>query len=130
MRDHQTIVIVDFGSQVTQLIARRVREAGVYSEIHPYNQLDRAKIEAFGPKGIILSGGPASVTEVTSPRVGARPDAGLRGPPRIPARNWPGRTRVSPADHLTRMGIQAYRPAARAAADRPPAFRHRAGLSA
>ncbi len=62
------ILIIDFGSQVTQLIARRVREAGVYSEIHPYNQLDRAKIEAFGPKGIILSGGPASVTEVTSPR--------------------------------------------------------------
>lgn len=62
------ILIIDFGSQVTQLIARRVREAGVYSEIHPYNSLDRAKIEAFGPKGIILSGGPASVTEVTSPR--------------------------------------------------------------
>ena len=62
------ILVVDFGSQVTQLIARRVREAGVYSEIHPYNSLDRARIEAFGPKGIILSGGPASVTEVTSPR--------------------------------------------------------------
>ena len=62
------ILIIDFGSQVTQLIARRVREAGVYSEIHPYNNIDRAKIEAFGPKGIILSGGPASVTEVTSPR--------------------------------------------------------------
>ena len=62
------ILIVDFGSQVTQLIARRVREAGVYSEIHPYNRLDRAAIEFFGPKGIILSGGPASVTEVTSPR--------------------------------------------------------------
>jgi len=62
------ILIIDFGSQVTQLIARRVREAGVYCEIHPYNSLDRAKIEAFAPKGIILSGGPASVTEVTSPR--------------------------------------------------------------
>jgi GMP synthase (glutamine-hydrolysing) len=62
------ILIIDFGSQVTQLIARRVREAGVYSEIHPYNSLDRSKIEAFGPKGIILSGGPASVTEITSPR--------------------------------------------------------------
>jgi len=65
------ILIVDFGSQVTQLIARRVREAGVYSEIHPYNRLDRAAIEAFGPKGIILSGGPASVTEMTSPRAPA-----------------------------------------------------------
>jgi GMP synthase (glutamine-hydrolysing) len=62
------ILIVDFGSQVTQLIARRVREAGVYSEIHPFNKLDRRAIEEFGPKGIILSGGPASVTEVTSPR--------------------------------------------------------------
>ncbi len=62
------ILIVDFGSQVTQLIARRVREAGVYSEIQPYNKLDRAKIEAFGPKGIILGGGPASVTEAESPR--------------------------------------------------------------
>ncbi len=62
------ILIIDFGSQVTQLIARRVREAGVYSEIHPYNSLDRAKIEAFAPRGIILSGGPASVTEITSPR--------------------------------------------------------------
>jgi GMP synthase (glutamine-hydrolysing) len=62
------ILIIDFGSQVTQLIARRVREAGVYSEIHPYNNIDRTKIEAFAPKGIILSGGPASVTEVTSPR--------------------------------------------------------------
>lgn len=62
------ILIVDFGSQVTQLIARRVREAGVYSEIHPYNKLDRARIEAFGPKGIILGGGPASVTTAESPR--------------------------------------------------------------
>ena len=62
------ILIVDFGSQVTQLIARRVREAGVYSEIQPYNKLDRAKIKAFGPKGIILGGGPASVTEAESPR--------------------------------------------------------------
>ncbi len=62
------ILIIDFGSQVTQLIARRVREAGVYSEIHPYNRLDRAVIEAFAPQGIILSGGPASVTAAESPR--------------------------------------------------------------
>ncbi len=67
----ERILIIDFGSQVTQLIARRVREAGVYSEIHPYNSLDRAKIEAFAPAGIILSGGPASVTEITSPRAPA-----------------------------------------------------------
>jgi GMP synthase (glutamine-hydrolysing) len=61
------ILILDFGSQVTQLIARRVREAGVYCEIHPFNRTD-AEIKAFAPKGIILSGGPASTTEAGSPR--------------------------------------------------------------
>lgn len=62
------ILIVDFGSQVTQLIARRVRESGVYCEIHPFNAVTAASIQAFNPKGIILSGGPASVTEATTPR--------------------------------------------------------------
>jgi GMP synthase (glutamine-hydrolysing) len=66
------ILIIDFGSQFTQLIARRVREAGVYSEIHPFNKVTAQSLTAFGPKGIILSGGPASVTEAASPRV---PDA-------------------------------------------------------
>src|SRR5579872_6588145 len=61
------ILILDFGSQVTQLIARRVRENGVYSEIHPYTMSAEA-IRAFSPKGIILSGGPASVTQATTPR--------------------------------------------------------------
>src|SRR6202035_820133 len=61
------ILILDFGSQVTQLIARRVRETGVYSEIHPYTMSADA-IRAFAPKGIILSGGPASVTQTTTPR--------------------------------------------------------------
>lgn len=61
------ILILDFGSQVTQLIARRVREAGVYCEIHPFNRTD-AQIKEFAPKGIILSGGPASTTEAGSPR--------------------------------------------------------------
>ena len=63
------ILIVDFGSQVTQLIARRVREAGVYCEIHPCHRVDAASIAAFGPRGIILSGGPASVTEEHAPKV-------------------------------------------------------------
>jgi GMP synthase (glutamine-hydrolysing) len=63
------ILIIDFGSQFTQLIARRVREAGVYSEIHPFNKVTADSLAAFAPKGIILSGGPASVTEATSPRV-------------------------------------------------------------
>src|SRR5258708_37980082 len=60
-------LIVDFGSQVTQLIARRVREAGVYCEIHPFQSVDQAKIEKFDPRGIILSGGPASVIEGAAP---------------------------------------------------------------
>ncbi len=55
------ILIVDFGAQYTQLIARRVREAGVYCEIHPYDASDQF-IEEFAPKGVILSGGPESVT--------------------------------------------------------------------
>jgi GMP synthase (glutamine-hydrolysing) len=62
------ILIIDFGSQVTQLIARRVREAGVYSEIHPFQKVTVESIREFDPKGVILSGGPASVTEAESPR--------------------------------------------------------------
>ncbi|QAY77736.1 glutamine-hydrolyzing GMP synthase [Sphingosinicella sp. BN140058] len=62
-----SILIVDFGSQVTQLIARRVREAGVYSEVAPFNRAVEA-FERLQPKGIILSGGPASVTTEQSPR--------------------------------------------------------------
>ena len=61
------ILILDFGSQVTQLIARRVREAGVYCEIWPYTA-DAMRIRDFAPRGIILSGGPASVTVATTPR--------------------------------------------------------------
>jgi len=62
------ILIIDFGSQVTQLIARRVRESGVYCEIHPFNRVSEASIRAVAPKGVILSGGPASVTEIGTPR--------------------------------------------------------------
>ncbi|MBU0799800.1 MAG: glutamine-hydrolyzing GMP synthase [Alphaproteobacteria bacterium] len=65
---HDRILILDFGSQVTQLIARRVREHGIYCEIWPFNQTDEARIRAFAPRGIILSGGPASVTAADSPR--------------------------------------------------------------
>ena len=62
-----TVLIIDFGSQVTQLIARRVREQGVYSEIVPFNKADEA-LERLKPKAVILSGGPASVTEFGTPR--------------------------------------------------------------
>ena len=55
------VLILDFGSQVTQLIARRIRQQGVYCEIHPYNK-SKEKIRDFSPKAIILSGGPASTT--------------------------------------------------------------------
>lgn len=63
----QKILILDFGSQYTQLIARRVREIGVYCELHPYD-MSEAAIREFAPNGIILSGGPATVTEETTPR--------------------------------------------------------------
>jgi GMP synthase (glutamine-hydrolysing) len=66
-RPADSVLIVDFGSQVTQLIARRVREAGVYSEIAPFNAADAA-FERLKPKGIILSGGPSSVMWDDSPR--------------------------------------------------------------
>src|ERR1044071_7251534 len=62
-----TVLIIDFGSQVTQLSARRVREQGVYSEIVPFNKAEEA-LERLKPKAVILSGGPASVTEFGTPR--------------------------------------------------------------
>ena len=63
-----TILVLDFGSQYTQLIARRIRESDVYSEILPWN-IDENKIIDLNPKGIVLSGGPNSVTESYTPRV-------------------------------------------------------------
>lgn len=67
---HETVIILDFGSQYTQLIARRVRELGVYCEIHPFHLAVDA-IAAKRPKGVILSGGPSSVTDEDAPRVSA-----------------------------------------------------------
>src|SRR5581483_7616642 len=61
------ILILDFGSQVTQLIARRIRESGVYCEIHPFNMHADA-VADFAPKGIVLSGGPSSVLDIGTPR--------------------------------------------------------------
>src|SRR5512146_1168761 len=61
------VLILDFGAQYTQLIARRVRELGVYCEIHPWDITD-AEVLAFRPRGVILSGGPESVADVNPPR--------------------------------------------------------------
>src|SRR5512137_2823375 len=62
----EKILILDFGSQVTQLIARRVREQRVYCEIHPFN-IPLSKITEYAPKGIILPGGPSSVYDKDAP---------------------------------------------------------------
>jgi GMP synthase (glutamine-hydrolysing) len=70
MAIHDTILILDFGSQYTQLIARRVRELGVYCELHPFD-VSSQFIHDFAPKGIILSGGPNSATEEQTPRAPA-----------------------------------------------------------
>jgi GMP synthase (glutamine-hydrolysing) len=64
------VLILDFGSQVTQLIARRVRESGVYCEIFSFNS-DEAQIRAFEPRAVILSGGPSSVIAADTPRAPA-----------------------------------------------------------
>ncbi|ETW14696.1 GMP synthase [Roseivivax marinus] len=65
---HDRLLIVDFGSQVTQLIARRLRELNVYCEIHPFQQVDDTLLDEMAPKAVILSGGPASVIDADSPR--------------------------------------------------------------
>src|SRR3989338_5657730 len=62
------IIVINFGSQVVHLIARRIRELGVYSEIKPYD-ITAAEIKRLKPKGIILSGGPSSVYEKDSPQL-------------------------------------------------------------
>ena len=68
MTQHQRLLIIDFGSQVTQLIARRLRELNVYCEIHPFNTVTDDTLRQMAPQAIILSGGPASVTTDGSPR--------------------------------------------------------------
>ena len=65
---HDRLLIIDFGSQVTQLIARRLRELSVYCEIHPYQAVDMTFVDAFAPKAVIFSGGPDSVVRDASPR--------------------------------------------------------------
>ena len=66
MRHEESIIVLDFGSQYTQLIARRIRELGVYSEIKPFD-FDLNELDELNPKGIILSGGPSSVYDENAP---------------------------------------------------------------
>src|SRR5436190_11514154 len=77
---HQTIVVLDFGSQYTQLIARRLRELAVYSEILPFNT-STAEIARRQPVGLILSGGPRSVSDANAPLIG--PDVLQMGVPTL-----------------------------------------------
>ena len=88
---HDQILIIDFGSQVTQLIARRVREMGVYSEVVPYQKAEAA-FTRMKPKAVILSGGPDSVTRDGSPRTRAPRDSRERLRRREPDRSWGGRS--------------------------------------
>ena len=96
------ILILDFGAQYTQLIARRVREVGVYCEIHPWDIGDEA-VHAFGARGIILSGGPESVTDAEPPRApqavfdAGVPVLGICYGMQTMAQQLGGR--VTPADH-------------------------------
>ena len=66
--ENENALIIDFGSQVTQLIARRLRELRVYCEVHPFNKVDDYFLKKFNPRAIILSGGPASVLNDNSPK--------------------------------------------------------------
>ncbi|MEM0978192.1 MAG: glutamine-hydrolyzing GMP synthase [Pseudomonadota bacterium] len=68
MTSHERLLIIDFGSQVTQLIARRLRESNVYCEIHPFQSVTPEFLKTFAPKAVIFSGGPASVIDEGSPR--------------------------------------------------------------
>ncbi|MDJ0993921.1 MAG: glutamine-hydrolyzing GMP synthase [Dinoroseobacter sp.] len=68
MPDHERLLIIDFGSQVTQLIARRLRELNIYCEIHPFQNVTDTFLDEFAPKAVIFSGGPASVIDDGSPR--------------------------------------------------------------
>ena len=69
---HQSILIIDFGSQYTQLIARRVRELNVYCEIYPFHHFEEALTKVQGIKGVILSGSPSSVRDTGSPQINAQ----------------------------------------------------------
>lgn len=97
----EKLLIIDFGSQYTQLIARRVREAGVFCEIRPFD-ITLEQVDAFAPKGIILSGGPESVAAEHSPRLDARifscgrPILGICYGMQLMANHFGGKVHASP----------------------------------
>ena len=66
---NECLLVIDFGSQVTQLIARRLRELSVYSKIYPFQNINQKLLEELSPKAIIFSGGPSSVLDRNSPKV-------------------------------------------------------------
>ena len=107
----QKILILDFGSQYTQLIARRVREAGVYCEILHWN-LSRADFEAFAPQGVILSGGPESVAQTDAPRIGAHilhsgvPILGICYGMQVMAEQLDGTVEVSPSSEFGHAQVE------------------------
>ena len=78
IENHDMVIVLDFGAQYSQLIARRVRECGVYSQIYPFT-VSAEEVRRINPKGIIFSGGPSSVKTPGSPR----PDSGLFHQPRL-----------------------------------------------
>ena len=104
------VLVIDFGSQVTQLIARRVREAGVYCEIVPYNKADAA-LARRTPRAIILSGGPASVTQSGTPRAPQRvfelgvPVLGICYGQMAMARSWAGASKAPATREFGRAAI-------------------------
>ncbi len=115
MTDREALLILDFGSQLTQLIARRVREQRVYCEIHPWTRAAQA-IAALSPKGVILSGGPASVDDPGAPQLapevlrGGRPVLGICYGMQLLAHDLGGRTRPAAKREYGRMPVEVLAP--------------------
>lgn len=125
---HQKILILDFGSQVTQLIARRVREAHVYCEVHPCDVSDewvRAYAADGSLKGVILSGSHASVYEDTTDKAPQRfPWSKSRAPPPCPWERFSGNVKVWPGTHLQGFGSSQISPDQYKPIDLVPRMQH------
>ena len=92
--EKELVIVLDFGGQYNQLIARRVRECQVYCEVHPYN-MSLDKIREMNPKGIIFTGGPNSVYDDASPNIRKSPPYALRRFSRWAFRFWGFATALS-----------------------------------